>query len=139
VLQAAADHGVAILPIDSEHSAIFQCLQGQDRNALRRIILTASGGPFLHTPAEELAEVTPERALKHPNWSMGAKITIDSATMMNKGLEVIEARWLFGVPLAAVDVVIHPQSIVHSLVEFQDGSVLAQLGTGFPGRDPCWI
>jgi 1-deoxy-D-xylulose-5-phosphate reductoisomerase len=128
VLRAAADHGVAIIPVDSEHSAIFQCLEGQRREAVRRIILTASGGPFLHVSREELAMVTPDRALKHPNWSMGAKITIDSATMMNKGLEVIEANWLFGVPLAAIDVVVHPQSIVHSLVEYHDGSVIAQLG-----------
>jgi 1-deoxy-D-xylulose-5-phosphate reductoisomerase len=128
VLSRAADRGVKIIPVDSEHSAIFQCLQGQAREAVRRIILTASGGPFRSASAGELAAVTPARALQHPNWAMGKKITIDSATMMNKGLEVIEAGWLFGLPPAAIDVVIHPQSIVHSLVEFQDGSVIAQLG-----------
>jgi len=128
VLNNAAQKGVAIIPVDSEHSAIFQCLQGHNREDLRRIILTASGGPFLHASAEELAEVTPARALRHPNWAMGQKITIDSATMMNKGLEVIEASWLFGLPVSKIDVLIHPQSIIHSLVEYRDGSVIAQLG-----------
>ena len=128
VLNNAAQKGVTIIPIDSEHSAIFQCLQGQNREDLRRIILTASGGPFLHASAEELAEVTPAQALRHPNWTMGKKITIDSATMMNKGLEVIEASWLFGLPVSKIDVLIHPQSIIHSLVEYRDGSVIAQLG-----------
>lgn len=128
VLKKAAQKGVTIIPVDSEHSAIFQCLRGHNREELRRIVLTASGGPFLHASAEELAEVTPEQALKHPNWAMGNKITIDSATMMNKGLEVIEAAWLFGVPMSKIDVLIHPQSIIHSLVEYRDGSVIAQLG-----------
>jgi 1-deoxy-D-xylulose-5-phosphate reductoisomerase len=128
VLRNAADKGVKIIPVDSEHSAIFQCLQGHNRDEVRRIILTASGGPFLHASAEELAEVTPAQALRHPNWPMGKKITIDSATMMNKGLEVIEARWLFGLPIAKIDVLTHPQSIIHSLVEYRDGSVIAQLG-----------
>ncbi len=128
VLRKAAERGVNIIPVDSEHSAIFQCLQGPRREDLRPIILTASGGPFLHASQEELAAVTTAQALKHPNWMMGKKITIDSATMMNKGLEVIEAGWLFGLPVAAIDVLIHPQSIVHSLVEYRDGSVIAQLG-----------
>jgi 1-deoxy-D-xylulose-5-phosphate reductoisomerase len=145
VLGKAAERGVRIIPVDSEHSAIFQCLQGQRRQDVRRIILTASGGPFLRASKEDLEAVTPAQALRHPNWAMGKKITIDSATMMNKGLEVIEAAWLFGVPLAAVDVLIHPQSIVHSMVEYGDGSVIAQLGVpdmrvpiayalSFPGR-----
>jgi len=128
VLNNAAQKGVTIIPVDSEHSAIFQCLRGHHREDLRRIILTASGGPFLHASAEELAEVTPAQALRHPNWVMGKKITIDSATMMNKGLEVIEASWLFGLPVSKIDVLIHPQSIIHSLVEYRDGSVIAQLG-----------
>jgi 1-deoxy-D-xylulose-5-phosphate reductoisomerase len=128
VLNKAAQKGVTIIPVDSEHSAIFQCLQGHHRDDLRRIILTASGGPFLHASAEELAKVTPAQALRHPNWAMGKKITIDSATMMNKGLEVIEASWLFGLPMSKIDVLIHPQSIIHSLVEYRDGSVIAQLG-----------
>jgi 1-deoxy-D-xylulose-5-phosphate reductoisomerase len=145
VLRKAAERGVNIIPVDSEHSAIFQCLQGHRRQDLRRIILTASGGPFLNASPEELAVVTPAQALQHPNWMMGKKITIDSATMMNKGLEVIEAGWLFGLPVTAIDVLIHPQSIVHSLVEYRDGSVIAQLGVpdmrvpiayalSFPGR-----
>ncbi len=128
VLRRAAEMGVKILPVDSEHSAIFQCLQGSRREDVKRIILTASGGPFLHASEKEMAGVTPAQALRHPNWAMGKKITIDSATMMNKGLEVIEAGWLFGAPETAIDVLIHPQSIVHSLVEFRDGSVIAQLG-----------
>ncbi len=128
VLRRAAEMGVKILPIDSEHSAIFQCLQGSRSEDVKRIILTASGGPFLHASREEMAAVTPAQALRHPNWAMGKKITIDSATMMNKGLEIIEARWLFGILETAIDVLIHPQSVVHSLVEFQDGSVIAQMG-----------
>jgi 1-deoxy-D-xylulose-5-phosphate reductoisomerase len=128
VMARAAAKGVRILPVDSEHSAIFQALQGNRREEIRRIILTASGGPFWQTPREALATVTPAVALRHPNWQMGKKITIDSATMMNKGLEVIEARWLFDVPVAMIEVLIHPQSIVHSLVEYRDGSVIAQLG-----------
>jgi len=128
VLRKATERGVKIIPVDSEHSAIFQCLQGNRREDVRRIILTASGGPFLHASEEELAKVTPAQALRHPNWAMGKKITIDSATMMNKGLEVIEAGWLFGLPGTAIDVLIHPQSIVHSLVEYRDGSVIAQMG-----------
>lgn len=124
----ARSHGVKILPVDSEHSAIFQCLNGESKKEIRRLILTASGGPFLHTPAEEFSRITVEQALKHPNWDMGAKITIDSSTLMNKGLELVEARWLFDVPPHQLDVHVHPQSIVHSMVEFQDGSVIAQLG-----------
>jgi 1-deoxy-D-xylulose-5-phosphate reductoisomerase len=120
---------VRIVPVDSEHSAIYQCLQGQRREDLERIILTASGGPFLKLPLPAMDSVTKEDALRHPTWVMGAKITIDSATLMNKGLEVIEARWLFGVEPNSVDVIIHPQSIVHSMVEMRDGSVLAQMGT----------
>ena len=116
-----------VLPVDSEHNAIFQCLQGASDQEVRKIILTASGGPFRQMPAKEMAKVTVAQALKHPTWSMGKKITIDSATMFNKGLEMIEAHWLFGLPMAQVDVVVHPQSIVHSMVEFVDGSVLAQL------------
>jgi 1-deoxy-D-xylulose-5-phosphate reductoisomerase len=127
VTREAAKHHVAILPVDSEHNAIFQCLVGEPARHIRRLILTASGGPFRKTPASELAKVTPAQALKHPTWNMGRKITIDSATLFNKGLEMIEARWLFGVPMNQVDVVVHPQSIVHSLVEFVDGSQLAQL------------
>jgi 1-deoxy-D-xylulose-5-phosphate reductoisomerase len=127
VTREAARHNVTILPVDSEHNAIFQCLAGEPARHIRRLILTASGGPFRKTPAAELGKVTPAQALKHPTWNMGRKITIDSATLFNKGLEMIEARWLFGVPMSQVDVVVHPQSIVHSLVEFVDGSQLAQL------------
>ncbi len=116
-------------PIDSEHSAIWQCLAGEGTDAIERLILTASGGPFLDLPAAEFARVTPERALRHPTWTMGAKITIDSATLANKGLEVIEARWLYDAPYDAIDVVVHPQSVVHSAVLFRDGSLKAQLGT----------
>ncbi|MFQ5882300.1 MAG: 1-deoxy-D-xylulose-5-phosphate reductoisomerase [Candidatus Methylomirabilales bacterium] len=123
----AAAHRVKLLPVDSEHSAIFQCLESRGGAGLRRIILTASGGPLRQYPKERLASVTPEEALNHPVWSMGKKITIDSATLMNKGLEVIEARWLFGLDGKQVDVIVHPQSIVHSLIEYVDGSVLAQL------------
>jgi len=127
VTREAAKHNVPILPVDSEHNAIFQCLVGEPTHHIRRLILTASGGPFRKTPASELSKVTPAQALKHPTWNMGRKITIDSATLFNKGLEMIEARWLFGVPMDQVDVVVHPQSIIHSLVEFVDGSQLAQL------------
>src|SRR5436305_4401130 len=126
VTSAAQKRGVKILPVDSEHNAIFQCLDGR-ASGVRRIILTASGGPFRGTPAERLEHVTVEEALKHPTWNMGPKITVDSATLFNKGLEMIEAHWLFGVGMDRVEVVIHPQSIVHSMVEFTDGSVLAQL------------
>ena len=126
VTDAAQKRGVKILPVDSEHNAIFQCLDGR-ASEVRRIILTASGGPFRETPAEKLVDVTLEQALKHPTWNMGPKITIDSATLFNKGLEMIEAHWLFGVEMKRVEVVIHPQSIVHSMVEFADGSTLAQL------------
>jgi 1-deoxy-D-xylulose-5-phosphate reductoisomerase len=128
VLPLLEAHGVKLLPADSEHSAIFQCLQGVPKGGLRRIILTASGGAFRDWPVEKLAQVTVADALKHPNWSMGRKITVDSATLMNKGLEVIEAHYLFGVDYDHIDIVIHPQSIVHSLIELQDTSVLAQLG-----------
>ena len=128
VTAAARRRGVAILPVDSEHNAIHQCLHGRAASEIRRLILTASGGPFRELPAEALEHVTPAAALQHPTWQMGRKITIDSATLMNKGLEVIEARWLFGVGADQIDVVIHPQSIVHSLVELIDGSVIAQLG-----------
>lgn len=124
----AKQHNVKLLPVDSEHSAIFQCLAGEELNPIEKIIITASGGPFRGKTAEQLAEVTRNEALKHPNWVMGAKITIDSASLMNKGLEVIEAKWLFNLTLDQIDVVIHPQSIIHSLVQFQDGSIKAQLG-----------
>jgi 1-deoxy-D-xylulose-5-phosphate reductoisomerase len=126
VMREARENGVHVLPVDSEHNAIFQCLDGRS-SEVRRIILTASGGPFRETPAEEFVDLTPEQALKHPTWNMGPKITIDSATLFNKGLEMIEAHWLFGVEMKRVEVVIHPQSIVHSMVEFADGSTLAQL------------
>jgi 1-deoxy-D-xylulose-5-phosphate reductoisomerase len=128
ILPLVEKHGVKLLPADSEHSAIFQCLQGVPERGLRRIILTASGGAFRDYPTEKLSSVTVQDALKHPNWSMGRKITIDSATLMNKGLEVIEAHFLFGMDYDAIDIVIHPQSIIHSLIEVQDTSVLAQLG-----------
>jgi 1-deoxy-D-xylulose-5-phosphate reductoisomerase len=128
VMAAARRRGVTILPVDSEHNAIHQCLHGRHRHEIRRLILTASGGPFREWPADALEHVTPAEALQHPTWQMGRKITIDSATLMNKGLEVIEARWLFDVGPQQIDVVIHPQSIVHSMVELTDGSVIAQLG-----------
>ena len=129
VMKAAKENGVRILPVDSEHSAIFQCLQGcPEQKALKRLLLTASGGPFFGKTREELKDVTPEQALRHPNWSMGAKVTIDSATMMNKGLEIMEASWLFDMPPERIDVVVHRESIVHSMIEYQDNSVLAQLG-----------
>lgn len=129
VMNAAREKGVKVLPVDSEHNAIFQCLQGHDVASVSRLILTASGGPFRELPAAELPQVTVDRALKHPTWEMGRKITIDSATLFNKGLEMIEARWLFDIEMARVDVIVHPQSIVHSMVEFIDGSILAQLST----------
>lgn len=128
VIDAVKKHGVAMLPVDSEHSAIFQSLQGNQDNEIRRILLTASGGPFRGYSLEQLEQVSLEQALNHPNWSMGSKITIDSATMMNKGLEVIEARWLFDVPLEKIQVVVHPQSILHSAVEYMDSSVIGQMG-----------
>jgi len=128
IMKEAAARRVAIIPVDSEHSAIYQCLTGEGRNAIEKIILTASGGPFRGKSKAELAKVSSEEALKHPNWCMGPKITIDSATMMNKGLEVIEARWLFGVGGDQIEVVVHPQSIIHSMVQFEDGSIKAQMG-----------
>jgi 1-deoxy-D-xylulose-5-phosphate reductoisomerase len=145
---AARERGVALLPVDSEHSAVFQCLEGHNRGEVRRILLTASGGPFRAMKAEDLGRVTVAEALNHPTWRMGAKITVDSATLMNKGLEVIEARWLFDMRPEQVQVVVHPQSVVHSLVEYVDGSVIAQLGVPdmgipilyaltYPQRLPC--
>ena len=145
---AARSRGVSLLPVDSEHSAIFQCLQGHNRSEVRRIMLTASGGPFRQLSREGLAHVTVADALNHPTWKMGAKITVDSATLMNKGLEIIEARWLFDLRPEQIEVVVHPQSIVHSMVEYIDGSVLAQLGVAdmgipilyaltYPERRPC--
>ena len=129
VMEAAKRQGVAILPVDSEHSAIFQALQGENEKNIERIILTASGGSFRNRTREELGNVTVEEALNHPNWSMGAKITIDSASMMNKGLEVIEAHWLFDLPYEKIDVLLHQESIIHSMVEFHDSSIIAQLGS----------
>jgi 1-deoxy-D-xylulose-5-phosphate reductoisomerase len=145
LVRRAAERRATILPVDSEHSAIFQSLAGHNRSEVRRLLLTASGGPLRTVPAAELPGVTPARALKHPNWSMGDKITIDSATLMNKGLEVIEARWLFDIEPRRIDILVHPESIVHSMVEYHDGSVVAQLGVsdmrgpisyalGFPER-----
>lgn len=145
---AARAGGVALLPVDSEHSAIFQCLVGHNRAEVHRILLTASGGPFRRMPKAELEHVTVEQALNHPTWKMGAKITVDSATLMNKGLEIIEARWLFDLEPAQVQVIVHPQSIIHSMVEYVDGSVIAQLGVAdmgipilyaftYPGRLPA--
>lgn len=128
IMETARSTGAAILPVDSEHSAIFQCLQGNDEKQAERIILTASGGPFRGRKADELKDVTPLQALNHPRWKMGNKITIDSSTLMNKGFEVIEARWLFDMPPSKIDVVVHPQSIIHSMVEYSDGAVMAQLG-----------
>jgi len=127
-MDRAASRGVKIVPVDSEHSAIFQCLAGHNKREVRRLILTASGGPFFDLPIERFADIRFEDALRHPNWEMGRKITIDSATMMNKGLEIIEAMWLFGIDRERIDVCIHPQSIVHSMVEYIDGSVMAQMG-----------
>jgi len=146
--------GVTLLPLDSEHSAIFQCLQGHSSKDLKRLILTASGGPFLGKSLAQLANVTPAQAVKHPNWRMGAKISVDSASLMNKGLEIIEASWLFGISPERIDVLVHPQSIVHSMVEFNDGAILAQLGIPsmevpiqfalswpqrWPGPDSCFL
>ena len=128
VCRKVQEYKTAILPVDSEHSAIFQCLAGEAGNPIEKILLTASGGPFRTKSLEEMDKVTRRDALKHPNWSMGAKITIDSASMMNKGFEAIEARWLFGVPMSQIEILVHPQSIVHSMVQFRDGSVKAQLG-----------
>lgn len=129
IMPLAREKGVKILPVDSEHSAIFQSLNGEDTKAVHKILLTASGGPFRGFSSGQLAQVQPEDALKHPNWAMGRKITIDSSTMVNKGLEVMEARWLFGVNMEQVQVVVQPQSVIHSMVEFEDGAVIAQLGT----------
>lgn len=132
VMATAAKSGSRVLPVDSEHNAIFQCLQaleGRDPSTIKRLILTCSGGPFRKATAADLALVTPDQALRHPTWSMGRKISIDSATLFNKGLEMIEARWLFGIPMEKIDVVIHPQSIVHSMVEFVDGSIIAQMSS----------
>jgi 1-deoxy-D-xylulose-5-phosphate reductoisomerase len=128
VMEKIADRGVKLMPVDSEHSAIFQCMAGHGQNGIRELLVTASGGPFLKRPAATFASITPQDALQHPNWSMGSKITIDSATLMNKGLEVIEARWLFDVDFSRIKVVVHPQSIVHSMVSYQDGAVMAQMG-----------
>jgi 1-deoxy-D-xylulose-5-phosphate reductoisomerase len=129
VMAEAAAKGVPIIPVDSEHSAIFQCLNGEPREAIDKLILTASGGAFRNRSREELTDVTPDEALRHPNWAMGAKVTIDSATLANKGLEVMEAHWLFGVPFDDIDVLLHDESVIHSMVQFADGSVMAQLGT----------
>ena len=128
VMRLAAEKSAPILPIDSEHSAIFQCLAGE-QSPIRRLIITCSGGAFRDLPCEKLADVTVEQALRHPQWEMGAKITIDSSTLVNKGFEVIEAHWLFGTPVEKITVLLHPQSIVHSMVEFEDGAIKAQLGT----------
>src|SRR5438093_1350203 len=129
VMSEARNHGVRVLAVDSEHSAVFQCLDGKPASSVRKLWLTASGGPFRQTPREDFASITVERALKHPSWVMGTKITIDSATLFNKGLEMIEARWLFDIEMPRVKVVVHPQSVVHSMVEFIDGSIIAQLST----------
>lgn len=129
IMKLAAEKGVRILPVDSEHSAIFQCLNGERQNKIHKILLTASGGPFRGRTIEQMRDIKVEDALKHPNWAMGRKITIDSSTMVNKGLEVMEVRWLFGVELDQVQVVVQPQSVIHSMVEFEDGAVMAQLGT----------
>ncbi|MGH9853635.1 MAG: 1-deoxy-D-xylulose-5-phosphate reductoisomerase, partial [Blastocatellia bacterium] len=126
--RAAEKFGAELLPVDSEHNALHQCLRGQQRHELKRLILTASGGPFRNSSKEEIENATPAQALKHPTWRMGAKITIDSATLMNKGLEVIEARWLFGASADEIDIVVHPQSVVHSMIELVDGSIIAQMG-----------
>lgn len=150
VTQEAKKYNVKILPVDSEHSAIFQCLQGNDMNSLSKILLTASGGPFRGKSYEDLSNVTLEEALKHPKWNMGKKITIDSATLMNKGLEVIEAHWLFNCPYDSIEVIVHPESIIHSMVQYTDGSVIAQLGMpdmilpiqyafNYPNREKCFV
>ena len=127
VMSMAARYGANIVPVDSEHSAIFQCLQGNCDRDVEKLLLTCSGGPFLHKSKEEIARMTPEEALKHPRWNMGAKVTIDSASLMNKGLEMIEARWLFDMPAERIEVVVHPESIIHSMVQYRDGAVIAQL------------
>lgn len=129
IMPLAQEMGVSVLPVDSEHSAIFQSLQGENRDTISKLLLTASGGPFRGKKREDLLHIKPEDALKHPNWAMGRKITIDSSTLVNKGLEVIEAKWLFGVDMDSIQVVVHPQSIIHSMVEFVDGGIMAQLGT----------
>jgi len=150
IMDMVKTHGVKLYPVDSEHSAVFQSLEGHRKDDVKRIILTASGGPFFSYPAEKMAEVSVSDALNHPNWSMGQKITIDSATMMNKGLEVIEARWLFDIPVERISVTIHPQSIIHSMVEYVDGCVMAQMGIPdmkapiayaltYPGRVPTGV
>ena len=128
ITRLAREHGTILLPVDSEHSAIFQCLLGEKIESVEKLILTASGGPFLGKNSDFLKSVTPAQALRHPNWTMGSKITIDSASLMNKGLEIIEAKWLFDLPSSKIDVVVHPQSIIHSMVQFVDGSIKAQLG-----------
>lgn len=128
VMRLVKEKGVRLLPVDSEHSALFQCLQGNASNTIRKLILTASGGPFRNFSQEKLASIDVEQALNHPNWKMGPKVTIDSSTLMNKGLEVIEAYWLFGIPLNQIEVVVHPQSIIHSMIEYSDGSIMAQMG-----------
>lgn len=127
VMSMAAEYGARIVPVDSEHSAIFQCLQGNYGRDVEKLLLTCSGGPFLHKSKDEIARMTPEEALKHPRWNMGAKVTIDSASLMNKGLEMIEARWLFDMPAERIEVVVHPESIIHSMVQYRDGAVIAQL------------
>jgi 1-deoxy-D-xylulose-5-phosphate reductoisomerase len=127
--RTAQTSGALMIPVDSEHCAVDQCLRAGQRGEVRRLILTASGGPFRERPADQFGSITPEEALKHPTWQMGKRITVDSATLMNKGLEVIEARWLFDIPADCIDIMVHPQSIVHSMVEFVDGSIIAQLGT----------
>jgi len=127
VMSLAARHGASIVPVDSEHSAIFQCLQGNYGRDVEKLLLTCSGGPFLHKSKDEIARMTPQEALKHPRWNMGAKVTIDSASLMNKGLEMIEARWLFDMPAERIEVVVHPESIIHSMVQYRDGAVIAQL------------
>ncbi|AEI37051.1 MAG: 1-deoxy-D-xylulose-5-phosphate reductoisomerase [Zymomonas mobilis subsp. pomaceae] len=129
MIEAVKNHGTILLPVDSEHNAIFQCFPHNNPEYVRRIIITASGGPFRKTPLEDMAKVTPEQAVRHPNWSMGAKISVDSATMMNKGLELIEAYHLFKVPLDTFEILVHPQSVIHSMVEYRDGSILAQIGS----------
>jgi len=129
VIAEARRHNRRVLPVDSEHNAIFQCLEGRDPSSVKRLILTCSGGPFRSSSAGQLSSVTPEQALRHPTWSMGQKISVDSATLFNKGLEMIEAQWLFGIPMEKIDVIIHPQSILHSMVEFVDGSIIAQLSS----------
>ena len=150
VMQEAKRNNVQILPVDSEHSAIFQCLQGNDMNSLSKILLTASGGPFRGRTYEDISKVSLEEALNHPKWNMGKKITIDSATLMNKGLEVIEAHWLFDCPYDSIEVIVHPESIIHSMVQYTDGSVIAQLGMpdmilpiqyafNYPKRDKCFV